>query len=191
MRGLLFITASIFLLGASLPFVGEFLDTYYKHKFETYTVEKEFLEINSAGYLNEKASKTAGTSEKNLESGVEEHSKRITEINEKYRLLLKELEEQADQKVKSLMSRASKEYKAMKKQGEPIPYLDLYTKYSKAAKELENQVDASFEKLFVAFEKELAVNGFSPSYALGIREEYEELKEERHSELLKKVTERL
>jgi hypothetical protein len=158
-------------------------------RFDNYIVKGDYFSIDSAG-LSETETPMSGLSNEGG-SRPETSSEEAHEIIDKYQVLLEELEANANQQVSKLLSEATIEYQSIKESGEPIPYLELYTKYSKAAKEIESQTDSSFEKILQALKMELSANGVNSSYVTALQKKYEDFKEERQSELIKKVTDRL
>lgn len=105
----------------------------------------------------------------------------------RYQLSFKNLENQADGKINTLMSYAFSEYQTKKANGEDISYFYFYSKYNGAAKKLEANTDASFNYIYGALVKDLENSGYSASAAQPLKDQYMSLKKERRSALLNKA----
>lgn len=90
----------------------------------------------------------------------------VTKITNRYRLQLEDLKMKANEQSHALLQEAMNEYQSYKQQGKTIPYMDLYTKYYEAAKEVEKNIDESFQDIYSALETELEENGYSGSHAI-------------------------
>lgn len=108
-------------------------------------------------------------------------------ILEKYQPAFKTLESQANGKIDSLLSYAMGEYRTKKANGENVSYFYFYTKYSGAAKKLEATTDDSFHIIYNALVKDLRKNGYSASIAQPVEDQYNSMKKERSSAILKKA----
>ncbi|MBM7661650.1 acyl-CoA-binding protein [Bacillus mesophilus] len=197
MKGLslVYISACILVIFTGFLFIGKGLvDFYFEEQGDLYTVHESFPSTffdhySKNNHVVEEMSEMKPVSKKDTEAS--EGIKEVEEIKVKYRALLTDLEQHANQKLSSLLSEAVKEYKSIKEKGEPVSYLELFAKYKLAAENLEKEIDQSFEEIIVTLEGELKSNGFSSSYVTVLREEYEAIKDERQTELLKKVTNQL
>lgn len=106
----------------------------------------------------------------------------------KYSPSFNDLENQANNKLDSLLSYALQEYKTKKAKGETISYFYFYSKYSKAAKTLEANTDAAFNMIYNDLVKDLEKSGYSASLANPIKDQYLSQKKQRSSAILDKAT---
>lgn len=142
----------------------------------------EFVKFSDMGPGNN------GVRSNELQTQEEPHSSSSVFVIEEYRIQLKELEEQAEQDLNSLVVEAKGEYVALKEQGgDSIPYFKLFTKYSKKAHELERRIDSSFEEIYEDLINDLMELGHHPSYAESLMEEYEEMKRQKREALMKSL----
>ena len=112
----------------------------------------------------------------------------VASIKSKYEPVFESLEAQANSKINSLAAKAFNEYIDKKQNKEQVSYGYFYTKYTSAAETLEANTDSAFNMVYSALQADLKRNGFSPSHAVGFKEQYDETKKERKNALLKKAT---
>lgn len=112
-------------------------------------------------------------------------------IIEKFRPSFENLEEQANGKINSLVSRAISEYREQKESGEEISYSYFLTKYKTAGEALEAKTDQAFNTVYTALQQDLKEHGFNPNEAEDVRTSYEAAKKHRRNAILSAAMEKL
>ncbi|RDI39984.1 hypothetical protein [Falsibacillus pallidus] len=115
----------------------------------------------------------------------------VASIKDKYRPVFSNLEAQANDKVKSMLTLAFSEYQTKKENGESISFGYFYSKYNGAAADLEAKTDEVFNVVYGALKNDLKKHGYSTSHAKEFKEQYENEKSFRRSALMKKAMEHL
>ncbi len=118
---------------------------------------------------------------------VKEDTVTVAEIKDKYRPSFQNLQDQANGKIDSLVSKAFTEYKTKKENGEKISLGYFYNKYTNAADALEGKTDTAFNTIYKALQKDLKKHGYSTSHAKEFKEHYENEKSSRRTALLNKA----
>lgn len=125
---------------------------------------------NNTSYNNNNASKGSGRVT-------------VSQIKDRYDTALDGLEDTANDRLDSLVSRAKREYM----NDDNVSYARYYSKYTTAAEELEDRADAAFYAIVAVMEKDLEANGLAASHTKSVINEYENKKKQRKNALLKKA----
>lgn len=107
----------------------------------------------------------------------------VSQIKNRYDTALVGLEDTANDRLNSLVSRAKTEYQ----NDDNVSYARYYNKYTSAAEELENRADAAFYAIVAVMERDLEANGLAASHTKSVINEYENKKKQRKNALLKKA----
>lgn len=107
----------------------------------------------------------------------------VSQIKNRYDTSLYRLEDTANDRLDSLVSRAKTEYQ----NDDNVSYARYYNKYASAAKELENRADAAFYAIVAVMARDLQANGLAASHTDSVINEYENTKKQRKNALMKKV----
>ncbi|MDN3451562.1 hypothetical protein QMA09_15285 [Planococcus sp. APC 3906] len=107
----------------------------------------------------------------------------VSQIKDRYDTALNGLEDTANDRLDSLVSRAKREYQ----NDDNVSYARYYSKYTSAAEELENRADAAFYAIVAVMERDLKANGLAASHTKSVINEYENKKKQRKNALLKKA----
>lgn len=142
---------------------------------------------------------TTNSSEASSETGLTTENKdnttektvTVATIKDKYRPSFENLQNQANNKIDTLVNAAYNEFKTKKQSGESISFAYFYQKYSGAGKALEDKTDSAFQIIYKALQDDLQKNGYSTSHAKDFLEEYQAAKSARESALLNKAKEAL
>lgn len=163
--------------------------------------EDEALSDSAANVAGEESSagageNSSGTASAQTEPDKSQLSKTTTKatpesIIEKFRPSFENLEEQANGKINSLVSRAISEYKEQKESGEEISYSYFLTKYKTAGEALETKTDQAFNTVYTALQQDLKEHGFNPNEAEDVRASYEAAKKHRRNAILSAAMEKL
>lgn len=113
------------------------------------------------------------------------------EVKKEYKPEIQELETDANQQVNQLAKQAYDEYKQKKANGEDVSLLSLYSEYKGEADKLEAETDKEFNKIYNQLVEDLEAQGIDPSKAEEIKWQYEQSKEERKDQLMKKAMDSL
>ncbi len=161
---------------ANVPSMKQNPDQAVGGKAETEAVPGKSKTVFDSNHSNK-------SSEKNPENLTAEG------ILAKYQPVFKDLENQANSKLNTLLSYAFTEYQTKKEHGEDISYFYFYSKYSSAAKELEDSTDTSFYYIFNALVKELGNSGYNSNRAKPIKDHYINIKKQQRTAILNKAME--
>lgn len=107
----------------------------------------------------------------------------VSQIKDRYDTALVGLENTANDRLDSLVSRAKREYM----NDDNVSYARYYSKYTAAAEELEDRADAAFYAVVAVMERDLEANGLAASHTKSVINEYENKKKQRKNALLKKA----
>ncbi|OZM56504.1 hypothetical protein CIB95_12080 [Lottiidibacillus patelloidae] len=110
-----------------------------------------------------------------------------SEIKKRYSAAFEELYSQVNNKVTELMQAAYKEYMQKKERGEDISYLYFFTKYNRAAKNLEEATDEAFYSIYDSFVDELNTYGYDTEIANNYKSTYENKKSSIRTSIMKEA----
>ena len=111
----------------------------------------------------------------------------VSTIKAQYTPTFAMIENQARDRINSLISQAFNEYSSKKKNGESISYGYFYRKYMGAATAIESATDKTVNVAIGLVEKDLQANGFDKSYAQTFAEDYKTTKKALRDELMDKA----
>lgn len=139
------------------------------------------LSDSSQGILNKVENDTQPN------NGSTKELKEMNLIKAKYEQTFLTLENEARNRINSLIEHAKSEYAAKKVNGEKISYGYFYRKYSAAANELETTTDKAVELVMRVLEAELEQNGYDGSYANSYLTDYQNTKGNLRKSILNKA----
>ncbi|MDN7244694.1 hypothetical protein [Planococcus shenhongbingii] len=121
----------------------------------------------------------------NGNNGSNNGTKRVTvaQIKGKYETSLTRLEDTANARIDGLVNVAKNEYQADKSPN----YAEYYNKYTKAASDLERNMDAAFYAVVDVMKRDLKAHGFAEAHVKSVVNEYENTKKQRRNALVKKA----
>ncbi|WP_028783795.1 hypothetical protein [Thalassobacillus devorans] len=114
----------------------------------------------------------------------------VENIKNDFQPKLNKLEKQVNVRIDQLIENAIAEYQEQVESGEPVSFVQLYQKYTRAAEALEEKTDEAFQEIYSDYQSELKTNGFSPTEAEDLKRQYEETKESIRTNLLREVASR-
>jgi predicted GNAT family acetyltransferase len=109
------------------------------------------------------------------------------ELRDRYQFAFENFYEQVQKKVSDLMQVAYEEYIEKKESGEDISYFYFFTKYNRAAKNLEEATDEAFYDIYEAFVADLKKHGYDTAVAEEYLSQYENKKSVIRTSIIKEA----
>ncbi|MBM7606363.1 Fe2+ transport system protein B [Metabacillus crassostreae] len=115
------------------------------------------------------------------------NEKSVEEIKSTYKMKFEDLQESTNVKIDSLLEEAKEDYQTLERTQEKTSLVDFYQKYASAGQVIEEETEQQFYILYEDLTKKLEQHGYSEEVAEEFKEIYNEQKQERKTELVKKA----